>query len=223
MAFDPDLIIVNFISDSILRRLRYAGIPISGLDRKEAIARYVRTNFLERIDWFSRCPELIVATFGRLWGGRCMLPLTGKEFLAADSTFRFSDRAEAVKSSIAAVRDMLSVFPHILFLQMPLFHELENQQDPRHKGLVETLRAAVPEARFMSMRRQMEALLEGKRFQDRPDLKGKTLHQIAALPEAQRLEVYRWFFLPEDVHYTDYGTTLYAREVARVLSRDVAR
>ena len=152
-----------------------------------------------------------------------MLPLTGKEILAADPTFRFADRAEALKSSIAAVREMLSVFPRIQFLQMPLFHELQNQQDPQHKGLVETLRAAVPEARFMSMRPQMEALLEGKHFQDRPDLKGMTLHQIAALPEAQRLEVYRWFFLPEDVHYTDYGTTLYAREVAKVLSRGVAR
>jgi hypothetical protein len=69
---------------------------------------------------------------------------------------------------------------------------------------------------------QMEALLDGKRWRDRPDVKGKTLHQILALPEEQRLEIYRWFFLPDDLHYTDYGTTLYAREVAERLIGDAS-
>ncbi len=63
----------------------------------------------------------------------------------------------------------------------------------------------------------MDILLEGKRPKDRPDLAGMTLHQITALPDNRKLEIYRWFFLPEDTHYTDYGATLYAHEVAKLL------
>jgi hypothetical protein len=73
---------------------------------------------------------------------------------------------------------------------------------------------------IVSMRPQMDALLKGKRLKDRPDLGGMSLHQITALPSDQRGEIYRWFFLPEDAHYTDYGISLYQREVAKYLIRN---
>jgi hypothetical protein len=222
LAFEPDFIIVNFVSDNILRRIRYVNVPAAAEDRKESIRLYVKTNFLEGIDWFSTCPELIVAAVGRRWGWRCMLPLEARDVLAAGPAFRFASRTQAIGSSVAAVRDMLSVFDNVLFLQMPLYQELEHYRDPEREGLVEAVRAGAPQARFASMLAQMEALLDGKRWRDRPDVKGKTLHQILALPEEQRLEIYRWFFLPDDLHYTDYGTTLYAREVAERLIGDAS-
>ncbi len=40
---------------------------------------------------------------------------------------------------------------------------------------------------------------------------------IIRLPDSQKLEVYRWFYLPDDPHYNDYGTTLYGRQVAAYL------
>ena len=217
MAFEPDLTIVNFISDSILRRLRYAGVPVSHGGRNETIRTYVRRNYLDRIDWFNSCPELIGATIGRGRVRGCMLPLDAREILATEPSFRFSDRAEALQTGIAAAKDVLLASANVLFLQMPTFHELENQADPLRDDLVAELRAAVPNAKIVSMRPHMERLLEGKLLRDRPDLTGKSLTQITQLPEDQRLEIYRWFFLPEDVHYTDYGTSLYAQEVAKHL------
>ena len=173
MTFDPNLIIVNFISDSILRRLRYVGVPAHTNDQTTMIRAYVRNNYLARIDWFNPCPELIVAVAGRLWGQRCMLPLDARDILANEPTFRFSDRLEAINASIASVKDMMSVFKDILLLQMPTFPELENHRDTLQQGLADALRAALPQARIVSMRPQMDALLEGKRFRDRPDLTGR--------------------------------------------------
>ena len=66
------------------------------------------------------------------------------------------------------------------------------------------------------MLRQMDAHLEGKRLSDRPDLAGLKVRQLIQLPDDRKLELHRWFFFP-DQHYTDYGTTIYAREVARYL------
>ena len=48
IAFEPDLIIVNMISDSILRRIRYVGVPIPTNDRNEKIRLYVEEELLER-------------------------------------------------------------------------------------------------------------------------------------------------------------------------------
>lgn len=216
MPFQPDFIIVNFVSDDILRRLRYVSVPAWSTDRDANLRAYVKT-YLDRINWLSFRSELFAATVGHLWGMQCQLPLDPKELLASGPAQKFTNRAEAIATSKAAVADMLSVFPNILFLQIPLFQELENQPIREWRGLVEDLRKAIPQANIVSMRAQMDALLEGKRLKERPDLAGMTLHQITALPDDRRLEIYRWFFLPEDAHYTDYGITLYQREVAKYL------
>jgi hypothetical protein len=212
-AFEPDLTMVHFVSDDILRRLRYIGIPNS---REDGIRTFVQAH-LDEIDWFSACPELITAMIGSRLGLRCALPLDPKELLASARPRKYSDRKEAIATSVKAVTDMMAAFSNILFLQIPLFHELEDQDIPDWRGLVEDLSKAVPQAKIVSMRPQMDALLEGKRPKDRPDLAGMTLHQITALPDNRKLEIYRWFFLPEDAHYTDYGITLYAHEVAKLL------
>jgi hypothetical protein len=207
LAFEPDLTIVNFVSDDILRRLRYLPVSIS---REDDV-------YLDKIDWFSLCPELIAALTGSWSGLRCALPLDPKEILAFGSARIYSNRKEAITTSVEAVTDMMTASPNILFLQIPVFHELEDQDIPEWRGLVEDLSKAAPHAKIISMRPQMDALLEGKRPKDRPDLAGMTLHQITALPDNRKLEIYRWFFLPEDAHYTDYGIMLYAHEVARFL------
>src|SRR5262249_49673990 len=115
--------------------------------------------------------------------------------------------------------DIISLYPGAIFLHMPLWQELEDHAaSTPWSGLVDDVRHRVPSARIVSMRPAMDALLEGKRLKDRPDLAGiRKFSQLLALPEAQKLELHRWFFLPYDSHYSDYGTTLYAREVARYL------
>jgi hypothetical protein len=186
MKFGPDLIIVNMISDDILRRLRYLNVPYQGRDRDQHIRAYVKTIFSDRIDWFRVYPELLAATAGRSWGMRSSLPLDARAILAWDPQFRYPSREEAVAASAAAIRDILPSSENILFLQMPVFDELEGRPTPAWDGLVEDLQKAVPGFKVVSMRARMEALPEGKRPKDRPDLSGMTLEQIMALPEAQR-------------------------------------
>jgi hypothetical protein len=222
MGFEPDLIIVNFVSDDILRRFRYQSVFLHPKDRDESIRIYVKVNFLDGINWFGLCPELHTATVGPLWGGassgrRCMLPLDPKEILAAGPTFHFTNRKDAIGTSVAAVKEMMSVFQNIIFLQMPMFLELDDHRSlPQWRGLVDELRKAVPQSNIVSMQSQMEALLEGKRARDRPDLAGMKLRQLLALPEHLKPEVHHWFIFG-DWHYSDYGTMIYAHEVARYL------
>jgi hypothetical protein len=217
MGYEPDLIIVNFISDSFLRRLRYNIVPYVGDDRAANIRKYVQENYLSRIDWFRLYPELFAATVGNLWGMRSSLPVDVKVLMASDPQFRFATREQAVAASAAAVRDLLSTAPHALLLQMPLIEELEDNPYPQWVGLIEEVQRIVPQFKPIFMKPQMGALLDGKRLRDRPDLAGMSRLQILAVPPERNLEHYRWFFLPEDHHYTDYGTTLYAGEVARFL------
>ena len=60
-------------------------------------------------------------------------------------------------------------------------------------------------------------MLDSKRLEDRPDLAGLDRDSIARLPDGRKLEVYRWFYVPDDPHYTDYGTTLYGEQVTAYL------
>jgi hypothetical protein len=216
LAFEPDLILVNFVTDDILRKLWYQMFPTPGVDRDQGIRMFVRSH-LDRIDWFSVRPELLAATVGRQRGWPSQLPLDCREILGASPAQRYTDRREAIEASQAAVRDMIAAFPNTLFLQIPLFQEIENHDIPVWRGLVADLRRGVPTASIVSMRPQMEALLEGKRLKDRPEFRGFTLHELTKLPDDRKPEIYRWYFLPEDTHYTDYGITLYEREVAKYL------
>jgi hypothetical protein len=220
VTFDPDLIVVNFVSDDILRRLRHLPAPPTTDDRAQYIRAYVKTNILDRIDWFTPRSQLLAATYGRRRGMSAELPLHANELLGSTGPlYRFASREQALAASNAAVRDIISLYPRAIFLWMPLWQELEDHRTPTPwDGLVDDIRRSVPSAKILSMHAAMGALLEGKRRRDRPDLaRIKKFPQLLTLPEGQKLELHRWFFLPYDSHYSDYGTSLYAREVARYL------
>ena len=222
LDFDPDLIIVNFISDDIRRRLVFQTPPPAAVsDRDKLLRLYIETNIIYQIRWFRFYPELFAGTIGRLWNMRCHLPLDDRLVWAQSLNFVYDERAEGISASAAAIRDMLA-FAHaqarpILFLQQPQVDELDDAVVPEEEGLVADVQKAVPAFRFERMQPRMAALLDGKRLRDRPDLAGMTRDGIARLPDPQKLELYRWFYLPEDPHYTDYGTTLYAGRVAAYL------
>jgi GDSL-like lipase/acylhydrolase family protein len=216
MDFEPDLIIVSLIADDILRRLRYLNRPGGDADRDGNIRAYVETNFLRRIDWLRVYPELFAATAGHYFGMRTQLPLDHRMHFARDPAFKFASRTEALQASAAAGREILAASPNVLFLHAPMFQELAGWTIPEWDGLVRQFEQAVPELPVVAMQPPMEALLEGKRQKDRAELAGLNPRQIWALPEERRPELYRWFF-PGDFHPTDYGTTLYAGEVARIL------
>ena len=128
------------------------------------------------------------------------LPLDARTILAQPST-RFTSRGEALAAGRQAVAGMLAQYPHALLLHMPCYYELAGEEPPWLRGLAGDFRAAAEPlgARMLSLQPQMRSLLVGKGIADRPDLAGLSQHQILALPQERWLELYRWFFLPEDL------------------------
>jgi GDSL-like Lipase/Acylhydrolase len=214
--FEPDLVMASFVTDDILRRLRFMNVPGQSADRDTLIRAYVKTNYLDAINWFRPYPELFAATIGHFFGMRPQLPIDHRLLLAYDPAFKFNTRAEGIRESAAAVRALLAVRPDTLFLHAPMFQELAGWRIPEWDGLMREFLAAIPELPVIAMQPRLEPLLDGKRVKDRPDLAGLNVRQLMALPPQRQPELYRWFFLG-DFHPTDYGATLYAEEVAKLL------
>jgi hypothetical protein len=210
--FQPDLVIVNYVSDNVLRRMRYMKLPSSGSAMED--------NFLDPIDWLGWRSEAVAATVGQRWGMVSQMPLDARHLLAAGPTIKFAQRQEALHAGRAAVTSILVQFPTALFLHMPCYYELASELPASLRGLAGEFQAMIEPlgARAVSLQPQMDALLDGKRKAQRPDLAGLSLHQIVALPKERWPELYRWFFLPDDLHYTDYALGLYANEVAKAMT-----
>jgi hypothetical protein len=218
--FEPDMVIVNYIADDVLRRMRYLFTPGTG-SRTQAIRSYVQSHFLDRIDWLSWRSEVIAATvLGQRWGMTSQLPFDARLILAAAPSIKFTDRQEALRAARSAVASILSQYPQALFLHMPCYYELAEELPATLKGLSAEFREAVLPlgVNIFSLQPQMSVLLAGKRTTDYPDLAGLSQRQVLALPKDRWPELFRWFFLPDDLHYTDYALGLYANEVAKVLT-----
>ncbi len=217
MPFEPDLIIVNFNVDDILRRLQYGPKPGS---REERVKAIIKESFLSGIKWYDPCPLVFVTTIGSLWNMECAgIPADLAKFFwrRANELLRYPDRQQAIAVSAAAVRDIIAASRNILFLHHPMIHELEGSPVDMWNGLLQELQKAVPEWRFESMAAPMSAVLDGKRLKDRPELANLTAQQLAALPDERKPEIYRWFYLPDDTHYRDYGNEIYGGLVAKLL------
>jgi hypothetical protein len=104
-----------------------------------------------------------------------------------------------------------------MFFEQPLYYDLINATYPDIANLSEEFHAAAAGLNIVDMKPRMEALLAAKPKIDPVPLAGLNHQQIASLAIEQQPEIYRWFFVPDDVHYTDYGTTLYAHEVGNYL------
>ncbi len=218
LAFSPDMVIVNFVSDDLLRRLRFPEPSITGDDREQVLRANIQRRMIDPINWFRVYPELLAAAIAPRLGLVVGIPLSAKTILAAEPGMYFPDRQEALRASAVAAREIVEIHPKVVFLQAPQYHEIANEPIPQWDGLVARFQVAAPAAKVVSMLEPMRTLLEGKRKLGDEDFKGLTMHQILALPSEQWPEIYKWFFLPDDVHYTDYGTTLYAKQVARYLA-----
>ena len=217
--FEPDLVIINYVNDDILRRIRYMKLPSSG-SHPEDIRTYVRANLVDPIDWLGWRSEVVAATVGQRWGMVSQMPLDARHLLAAGPTIKFARRQEALDVGRTAVASILTQFPTALFLHMPCYYELAGEEPWFLRGLAGEIHAMIEplSTRAVSLQPQMGALLDGKRIPQRPDLAGLSLHQMVALPKDRWPELYRWFFLPDDLHYTDYALGLYANEVAKVMT-----
>ncbi len=220
--FNPDLIIVNFMSDDFLRPKRFVLRAPASRDRA---ARDLVNEIVRGVNWLEPCSTWLSAIG---WRGRAAcrnIPFDVPRFFAEKSRIdlRYSTIEEATEQNVVALRAMMAV-PNVLFLQQPTLEELEAGYIPLEWTAARTsAENAVPEWRSTSMHSELSKLLEGKRTVDRPELLSFNVHQIAALPDDQKPELYRWFYIPYDSHYTDYGNIVYSGVVERFLTEHYVR
>src|SRR5262252_4529577 len=92
LKFEPDLVLVNLISDDILRRLHFPTPPPSTGDRDADIRTYVIENYINKIGWFHVYPELFAATIGRYLNMPCGLPFDAAAVMVTRAQTRYTDR-----------------------------------------------------------------------------------------------------------------------------------
>lgn len=211
LGFKPDLIIINFISDDIFRRLRFAAGFNPVQDRAQFIDKYV-DEILSKLAWYRWYPEVVAITIGKRWNMRSLLPTEAALALARVQEDRFENRSEAVQASAAAVLDILTMPVRTLFVQQPMRKELEGRPDLELIGLVDDLQRAVPQLKTYAMQDRILAHISSRpTARVGPDDWGVT-------NEAMRNgRIRALFFYPFDDHYNDFGTTIYANEVAKFL------
>jgi len=149
IGYEPDIVIVNFISDDVWRRLSYRRNPATEPERR----RYIRDRFLNRVDWLGVCPELLAAVAGRFIGLQCTMPLFAVDYVATDDGLRYGSRDEAIEAAASAVSSIRADAPGAIFLRAWLRYELDPPPPDELKGIVEDLVAAAPEMRPISMKR----------------------------------------------------------------------
>lgn len=225
LRFNPDLLIVNFITDDITRRFLwrvsikppqsngdyYVGLLCSSLpanlgnrdcavakmitfnaplfDDKKALSRIKREIYDEesgRVDWFSVYPELLARTFGRSLGLRPRLSLSDREIPY------FPTQEEGITASIAALRQIKTLIPNTLVLHDPTYMELRPMSAPS-----EAIRTMKTKVDSMGGDSSLGIVLMENHMPDTSD----------------DAEVSRWFKLPWDPHYTNYGASIYAQAV----------
>ncbi len=204
--FNPDLVLINFISDDILRRLYYP----NGINRpkdvseNEAVA-HITDATLKSISWFGLHPHLLHAAAPRLFIQPAPLPfhITAAQFLAAQQ--RFGTTPEGVEASAQAVMTITKRFPNAIFIRSPLRGQLDGGPT-QWDGLEALVADRVPGWTFVDLKQRF---LRDYKPGISAEYAKKNLSavEIFNLPkDSEKPDVFRWFFYPYDDHYTDYGS-----------------
>jgi hypothetical protein len=192
--FSPDLVIVNFILDDVMRRFVSRGSnPQLGADElRPYIAQRVTASMWRGMPWFEWYPELLANTaVGRLLG---MQPrLVASEAMNGDSQTKFQSQDEGIRVSLAALERIRCLSPRLLLFNQPMYEELTVPADgPRRWP---------PLLRYLSGKFIKAAAADGFSIVN--------LAKVYPSPK-DNLQVSALFNLPVDTHYSDYGTFVYA-------------
>jgi hypothetical protein len=197
-AFEPDLVVVTFVTDDIFRKLRFLNVPYSTGRRDQDLRAYINS-YLAEINWLRPYPELFAATLGPYFGMQTRLPLDTLSVLA-NPRGRYN-RSEGIAATATAVRTILSFSPRSLFIQAPQIEEL------RDYPLKESARFAL--RRFLDFfRESLSAAFQA------PNIRFVSMIPAmwARMPDKSTLT--RWYFSP-DRHPTDAWAEVFADEVSK--------
>lgn len=216
--FDPDLVIVNFVTDDIQRKFLYrttvnlhtpttdysltltcTSLPLT-LDNKDcALVRIIVIDprivndkkELVRIkreiheERVKRIPwfALYPELLARAVGYR--FGLRARLHPGSDFTLYYENQDEAMNASLEALRAITSKHPKVLILHNPTYDELRSRKTP--SSVLELMK------------------------KDR-HLKIQLMTQFLPV-QTDDAHIKRWFNLPYDAHFSNYGAGVYARAV----------
>ncbi len=220
-AYQPDIVVINFISDDVLRRLH---TPL-GLSRPRAamlpeeIVPYAIQDSLNVIPWTSSYPELARAGIGAIFPGLLPEPpaiplgLSPQDILVREQRMPSVERG--VEVSARAIARIMALYPRALFIRSPLRDQLAGAKTI-WDGLERKVGEKVPGWSFLDLKerflRDYDPVIPAD-FASR----GMSMADIAKLPFAERPAPFNWFFYPFDDHYSDFGTAKLAGYVAEHL------
>ncbi len=192
--FEPDLVVVSFITDDIHRRFVYRGRMHLAEDPE--IRRFLRQNVLNELPWYELRSEMIAAITARLGRG------DRRRLTAAAAYQRYTttmDRGEAIRDSLAALEQVRCLNPNLIVLHHPQIDELRIRQDTAQRYPGDPLHIVGLETEFLAAAKAHH--IEIVQMADRYPLPSDPL-RTAAL-----------YNLPLDSHNSDYGVALYAQWV----------
>jgi len=211
-AFNPDLVIVNFISDDILRRKHYRLHPqrdplSSAQENIEATVH----SAMKDLEFDRPFPELLYsATYevlprflsSRMSSPRIPLHFDIARYLAMVQ--RFSSRDQGVIASAEAVRKINKLYPgQVIYVRDPLRDQLAGVET-MWDGLEEDVQLKVAGWSYIDLKpyfmRDYDPTIPAE-FGER----GMSVFDIFKLPESERPDVFNLFYYPYDDHYRDYG------------------
>ena len=199
--FSPDLVIVNFILDDIMRRFVFRGTDpqIARNQLWPYIAARVTASMWKGMPWFDWYPELIANTaIGRLL--HLQPRLVPSAAMSGDAETRFQSQEEGIRASLASLERIRCLNPRLLVVNQPMYEELMIPVDgprrwPRSLAYLSDKFAAAATADHFSI---------------------INLAQLYPSPR-DNIQISSLFNLPIDTHYSDYGNFVYASWLTRYL------
>ncbi len=197
--YSPDLVIVNFITEDIMRRFIYRGRTTfpSDVERMTFVQRRVDTIVQKSLPWYGIHSEVLAVTLGRVFGVKPRL--TAALALARNKETHFVTHEEGMKYSLLALERMRCLANPLIILHHPEAVELMHEHRPD-----------VP---------SLEGLLQ--KFLPRAQAAGFVINEmrkINSIPKNEDL-IRVLYNYPRDAHPSDYGNFVYANQVMRLLLR----
>lgn len=196
--FEPDLVIVNFITDDVHRRFVYRGR--TQIADEPDTRRFIKENVLDGLPWYELRSEMIAAIAVRLHRA------DRRRLTAAAAYQRYTttiDHAGAIRNSIAALEQLRCLNPNLIILHDPQMEELQVRQDIPQRYPGDPLHLVGLETEFLAAAKEHH--IEIVQMADRESLPGDPLRTTAL------------YNLPLDSHNSDYGVALYAQWVFQYL------
>ncbi|HEY7229015.1 MAG TPA: SGNH/GDSL hydrolase family protein [Pseudolabrys sp.] len=201
--FEPDLVLVSFVTYDIPRRFLYGGIVTDLRDSDHAaISEFLKKHLLNELPWFGLHSEIIAAV-GNLF------TTTDRRLTAAAAYQKYTsyaDRPTAIKESVSALEQISCMNANTIFLQDPLIDEMQVRED--------TLKRYPYDNPAQPLWTGLESEFLAAATAHHLDII-QLLDRNPLPPDHSRMHAL--YNEPIDTHHSDYGALLYARWVSRYL------